>query len=263
MLPMLNESVAVLREGIVADADLLDAGVIFGTGFAPFPRRTDSLCARARARTTSSRDCEALAAAHGKHSCTRRRLADAALTWSQRHEACKHGSLRHERPLCYHRRRPASAGGQPDPCALRIIMESKPLETSLLRSFSPLDGLKQENLHALARKARLRDLAAGPPALQGRRHRQAHVLTSSAASSSCCRTIAVVATIRGGTPEARNPLAPDDAAPLQRARRLRARSSIITIDSDLLDVMLTWDQTGSYEVSELGDGEAWRHPTTG
>jgi len=25
-----------LREGVVADADLLDAGMIFGTGFAPF-----------------------------------------------------------------------------------------------------------------------------------------------------------------------------------------------------------------------------------
>ena len=36
ILPMLNEAVAVLREGIVADAELLDAGVIFGTGFAPF-----------------------------------------------------------------------------------------------------------------------------------------------------------------------------------------------------------------------------------
>ena len=33
---LLNESVACLREGVVADADLLDAGVIFGTGFAPF-----------------------------------------------------------------------------------------------------------------------------------------------------------------------------------------------------------------------------------
>lgn len=33
---MLNEAVAVLREGIVADADLLDAGAIFATGFAPF-----------------------------------------------------------------------------------------------------------------------------------------------------------------------------------------------------------------------------------
>ena len=36
ILPMLNESVALLREGVVADEDLLDAGAIFGTGFAPF-----------------------------------------------------------------------------------------------------------------------------------------------------------------------------------------------------------------------------------
>jgi len=36
ILPMVNESVACLHEGVVADADLLDAGVIFGTGFAPF-----------------------------------------------------------------------------------------------------------------------------------------------------------------------------------------------------------------------------------
>jgi len=33
---LLNESVACVREQIVEDADLLDAGVIFGTGFAPF-----------------------------------------------------------------------------------------------------------------------------------------------------------------------------------------------------------------------------------
>ena len=40
-------------------------------------------------------------------------------------------------------------------------MESKPLELGLLRSFSPLDGLKSENLHALARKAAMHSLAAG------------------------------------------------------------------------------------------------------
>jgi 3-hydroxyacyl-CoA dehydrogenase / enoyl-CoA hydratase / 3-hydroxybutyryl-CoA epimerase len=33
--PALNEAVACVREGIVADADLCDAGAIFGTGFAP------------------------------------------------------------------------------------------------------------------------------------------------------------------------------------------------------------------------------------
>ena len=36
ILPLLNEAVACLHDGVVADPDLLDAGVIFGTGFAPF-----------------------------------------------------------------------------------------------------------------------------------------------------------------------------------------------------------------------------------
>jgi len=31
-----TEAEAALAEGIVADADLVDAGAIFGTGFAPF-----------------------------------------------------------------------------------------------------------------------------------------------------------------------------------------------------------------------------------
>ena len=36
ILPMVNEAVACLFEQVVDDVDLLDAGVIFGTGFAPF-----------------------------------------------------------------------------------------------------------------------------------------------------------------------------------------------------------------------------------
>lgn len=36
ILRMVNEAMACLREGVVEDADLLDAGLVFGTGFAPF-----------------------------------------------------------------------------------------------------------------------------------------------------------------------------------------------------------------------------------
>lgn len=36
VLRLVNEAVACLREEVVTDADLVDAGVIFGTGFAPF-----------------------------------------------------------------------------------------------------------------------------------------------------------------------------------------------------------------------------------
>ena len=36
ILRLLNETVACLREGIIETEDLIDAGIIFGTGFAPF-----------------------------------------------------------------------------------------------------------------------------------------------------------------------------------------------------------------------------------
>jgi 3-hydroxyacyl-CoA dehydrogenase / enoyl-CoA hydratase / 3-hydroxybutyryl-CoA epimerase len=36
LLPLINEAVACWHDGVVADTDLLDAGVIFGAGFAPF-----------------------------------------------------------------------------------------------------------------------------------------------------------------------------------------------------------------------------------
>ncbi len=36
IMRIINESAACLREGIVSDADLVDAGMIFGAGFAPF-----------------------------------------------------------------------------------------------------------------------------------------------------------------------------------------------------------------------------------
>lgn len=36
LLPLINEAVACLQEKIVTDSDLLDAGMVFGAGFAPF-----------------------------------------------------------------------------------------------------------------------------------------------------------------------------------------------------------------------------------
>ena len=64
ILPMLNEAVACLRQGIVADEDLLDAGVIFGTGFAPF-RGGPVHYARHRGISNVVARLEALAARYG------------------------------------------------------------------------------------------------------------------------------------------------------------------------------------------------------
>lgn len=62
---MLNEAVACLAEGVVDDEDLLDAGVIFGTGFAPF-RGGPLHYARSRGLDTVQARLEALAERHGE-----------------------------------------------------------------------------------------------------------------------------------------------------------------------------------------------------
>ena len=64
ILALVNESVAVLREGTVEDADLLDAGVMFGTGFAPF-RGGPIAYAKQRGPREIVRRLEELAARHG------------------------------------------------------------------------------------------------------------------------------------------------------------------------------------------------------
>lgn len=64
ILPMVNEAVACLHDGIVSEADLLDAGVIFGTGFAPF-RGGPLKYARDRGTTAIVMRLNALAKAHG------------------------------------------------------------------------------------------------------------------------------------------------------------------------------------------------------
>jgi CRP-like cAMP-binding protein len=127
-------------------------------------------------------------------------------------------------------------------------MVSEVVDPALLRKFSPLDGLKQETLAALARKTSLKVLPAG------------RLLFREGISDECTLYLvrgevelrsadARVAVVRAGTDAARNPLAPS------RPRRFTARAAskieYLSIDSDLLDVMLTWDQTGIYEVKEL------------
>jgi 3-hydroxyacyl-CoA dehydrogenase/enoyl-CoA hydratase/3-hydroxybutyryl-CoA epimerase len=64
ILPIVNEAVACLHEGVVSDADLLDAGVIFGTGFAPF-RGGPLHYARSRGVQEILRTMERLEARHG------------------------------------------------------------------------------------------------------------------------------------------------------------------------------------------------------
>jgi CRP-like cAMP-binding protein len=133
-------------------------------------------------------------------------------------------------------------------------MESKPLDLGLLRSFSPLDGLKSENLHALARKTALHSLSAGRLLFKaGDTDKRTYYVVSGVLE--LLHENRPVLVIRGGSPEARNPVGPGNPR-RYTARVVSERMDYVAMDSDTLDMMLTWDQTGSYEVNELrGVGE--------
>jgi CRP-like cAMP-binding protein len=131
-------------------------------------------------------------------------------------------------------------------------MESKPLDLGLLRSFSPLDGLKSENLQSLARKTVLREVPAGRLLFkEGDSDKRTYYLVSGVVE--LLQDDRILTVVRGGSPEARNAIAPFTPR-RYTARAVSQRVEFIAIDSDMLDMMLTWDQTGAYEVGELSSG---------
>src|SRR5271170_3939258 len=140
------------------------------------------------------------------------------------------------------------------------MVEEREASVQLLKTLAPLDGLKRDNLAALAKKVTVRKLSAGRNLFKegDTDRRTIWLVTGMLEISEAGRTVAM---IRGGTRESRAPLYP------QVPRRVTARAaeeiSYLSIDSELLDVMITWDQTGTYEVSELQsqlegtDGDDW------
>jgi len=128
------------------------------------------------------------------------------------------------------------------------MSEDRPVDVALLRKFSPLDGMKKENLLALSRKVTISQLPAGRQLFkEGDRDKRTFWLIAGLVELR--EGDSTVAMIRGGTQEARNPL----SSKLPRRHTARAVDPIeyLAIDSELLDMMITWDQTGTYEVAEL------------
>lgn len=127
-------------------------------------------------------------------------------------------------------------------------MTGTPLTIEGLRRFTPLDSLKRENIAALARKTESHFLEAGKTLFrEGDGDRRTYYLLSG--TLRLLSQEGGLKTVRADSEEARHPIAP--MLPRRWTARAMDRIQYISIDTDLLDVMLTWDQTGSYEVRDL------------
>lgn len=138
-------------------------------------------------------------------------------------------------------------------------MSETTVTPELLRRFSPLDGLKRENVAALAKKMEIRALDGSRPLLtEGDTDKRTYYLVSG--TLELTDRNGTVRLLRANTEEARGPVTP--MLPRRYTVRAVDRAEYVSVDTELLDVMLTWDQTGSYEVNELrsddhGNSDDW------
>ena len=129
-------------------------------------------------------------------------------------------------------------------------MSNDTVSLDVLQWFTPLNGLKPENLNALAKKTQVKRLTAGKLLFrENDREKLTIYLVSGSLELSDKEGNKKI--LESGTDEARSPITPI----LPRRYNAKAINEVefMAIDTDLIDVMLTWDQTGDYEVSELQD----------
>ena len=127
-------------------------------------------------------------------------------------------------------------------------MAARPPDKDLLRSLTPLNGLKPENIQDLSGKSMIQDLGAGRYLFkQGEADKRTIYVISGEIELRVGENI--VRVIKGGADEAKHPLAPQ--SPRHVSARAKTDIEFLAVDSDLLDIMLTWDQTGAFEVGEL------------
>jgi len=137
-------------------------------------------------------------------------------------------------------------------------MPDENVNIAALRVFTPLDGLKRANLTALAKKTDVRKLVSGQTLFKlGDSEKRTYYLVSGRLQLTDKDGNTKV--LEGGSEEAKSPIVP--MLPRRHTAKALNEVQFISIDTDLLDVMLTWDQTGDYEVSELqgddGDSNDW------
>ncbi len=126
---------------------------------------------------------------------------------------------------------------------------SEAVSANLFAGLVPLNVLKAESQATLAKKATLIDVAAGQYLFRiGEEIPSALFLLQGAVQLEDAegRTLLVV---RAGEPGAEHRLG--HQTPHKVAARVTAAARLLAVDASLLDVMLTWDQTGAFEVDEL------------
>jgi len=132
------------------------------------------------------------------------------------------------------------------------------VDVKVLRGFEPLAGLPLDRLKELAAKARVIQYAAGRP-IYRRGERPRHTLFLLAGQVSLRREGRRDQTVKAGSARARRPIVPVE--PGCTGVVAKTQASLLSVDTDLLEILLSWNDPAGYEVTEIevdeADEEGW------
>ncbi len=126
------------------------------------------------------------------------------------------------------------------------------IDPNQIKSLSPINSLNPENTQDLIKKISTTTLKAGHYVFKKGDMDKCHVYVLKG-ELELVEDKKVYKAIKAGTPSALQPVA--HGFPRSYSARAKVDSIIIKINSDMLDIMLTWDQTGSYSVESLEEDD--------
>ena len=122
------------------------------------------------------------------------------------------------------------------------------VDKKVLKSLVPLNKLSAVHLKEVTKKALIEEVAAGKFLFrEGKRDAQTFYVLSGEVT--LLQGKETIGKIKGGSMQAKEPLASEQ--PRRVSARTNTKATIMRIDTSLLDVMLDWDQSSQYEVTEI------------
>ena len=130
---------------------------------------------------------------------------------------------------------------------------STKITTRDLGNYHPLDTLNPENLREICDKLVIAEIHKGDNIFIQGDAKADHIFLHEGAVE-LAENRKVIKTLEAGTEDTRTALA--HIIPRNFTAIAKTNVVVFMIDSDLLDMMLTWDQTGSFQVEDLSSEES-------
>ena len=133
----------------------------------------------------------------------------------------------------------------------------KLIDKKVLRDLVPINALSANHIDEISKKAFLEEVRSGTYVFKrgDRDYQTVYLLEGTVELLDENREL--VATVTAGSEAARHPLA--HKQPRQLGARAAGRVTVARVDSSLLDVLLTWDESAGYDVVEIDaqDDDDW------